>query len=94
VRVRTGQPRGVAQYNPYLYGSDAAVEEVELRCLREGNSIHACGNKFTFYMRVRGVIVGACSGFDTEYIFVECNSGFVHGRPISQQALREMGVAI
>jgi hypothetical protein len=45
-------------------------------------------------MHLPGVTVGVCQGEETEYVFAECTSGFVHGRPISKRALRALGVKV
>jgi hypothetical protein len=40
-------------------------------------------------------VVGMCSGEETTYVFVEwLDSGEYHGRPISVQALKRLGVEI
>jgi hypothetical protein len=85
--ARGGYP---SQYNPHRYGSDPAVRQLELKCFRKGILIEPRGAR---YMHL-GHIVGVCSGEETEYVFAECSSGFVHGRPISTIALKKMGVAV
>ena len=37
-----------SQYNPWSYGSDDAVLEIELHCIDEGEEIIADGSKRTF----------------------------------------------
>jgi len=87
----SAKKNGRAFYNPYVYGSDELINELEMRCWEEGILIERTGKK---YMHVVGQIVGVCSGEVTEYVFAECASGFVHGRPISTTALKGMGVDI
>lgn len=82
---RSAEPRGRAQYNPYRFGSDEAVREMELRCFRTGKPLPG---KRARYLQTEEV-VGVGSGFVTSLVYAECTSGFVHGRPSSPQVLRE-----
>ncbi len=84
-----------AQYNPYGFGSDEDVEELEVRCVNDGTPICMGETKWTFYLNVYRV-VGVCCGQETDYVFAEWNlsGGAIHGRPISKKALRAMGVTV
>ena len=87
---RSAERGGLSKYNPYLFGSDEEVSELEMRCHRTGVLIEF---REAHYLYV-GLVVGVCSGDETEYVFAECSSGFVHGRPISITALKKMGVEV
>ena len=92
-RMSQGHPPN-AQYCPYTYGANEAVEELELRCVAEGEIIYRSDKKFTFYLNAHHT-VGVCSGFETTYVFAEwLFFGCIHGRPISEMALRKMGVRL
>lgn len=84
---------GDSQYNPHIYNNDAAISELELRCVVEGTVIRETHNKRTAYMKLTDV-VGACSGEDTNYCFAECTSGFYHGRPICERELKRLGATL
>ena len=86
----SAQGDGRAQYNPYRYGNDDAVRELEMKCYTEGTPM---AGPFARCLRVDHV-VGVCLGVETQYVYVECTSGFVHGRPISPQALKKRGVDV
>jgi hypothetical protein len=90
--AKTRGPGADSQYNPHLFQTDEQVRAIEERCILEGIVIRETANKVKKYLQVRGVIIGACSGMDTDCVFAECTSGFYHGRPISDIALRKMGV--
>lgn len=79
---------GVSQYEPIRYGADQEVENLEMECVKHGILIKDLGHKKTFYRKMDHV-VGACSGDTTCYVFAEITSGFVHGRPISEKALKQ-----
>lgn len=87
---KSGEQAGRAKYNPHLYASDEAVMSLEMDCWATGTLIE--GKNARYKHLGAGVIVGVCSGVETEYVFAECASGFVHGRPISKTALKRMGV--
>ncbi len=85
----SAQGEGRAQYNPHFYGSDEAVRDLEMKCYyAEGIPLPG---PFARYMQVDH-IVGVCLGEETQYVYVECISGFVHDRPISRKALKKRGV--
>jgi|GEM_PF-5196362 len=88
-RARKSSEHGPAQYNPHIYQDDVRVEELELTCWRTDIPIPNRPN--ARYMRAADV-VGVCKGIETEFVFAECTDGFVHGRPISDVALRFLGV--
>lgn len=83
-----------SKYNPHFFHTDEQIQAIELRCITDGVVIRDSGHRVTKYLHIRGVIVGACCGVETEYIFAECTSGDYHGRPISIEALRDLGVNI
>jgi hypothetical protein len=93
---RTKGKRADSQYNPHLFSTDESIRELETKCMREGTQIESSTDKILKkYMRVPGITVGACRGMDTEYVFARATmDGSYHGRPISEIALREMGVNI
>ena len=79
-----------AQYNPHRFGTDEAVRNLELRCVDHGHQIDSTISKRTYYLHAgAGVIVGVCSGVETEFVFVEWSAGAggIHGRPISVDLL-------
>ena len=82
-----------SQYNPYEFGTDEAVREIELRCVEEGVPIRIGEKKCTFYLNVHRT-VGVCSGIETNFVFAEWlkSGGAIHGRPISERALNKKGV--
>lgn len=88
----TTEPEYDAQYNPRLFHSDEVVETLERLAYERGLTITDIGHKEKRYFRLEGQIVGACSGEYTQFLFVECTSGFFHGRPISLKELRRLGV--
>lgn len=89
-RAISAKPRGPSQYYPYVYSTDEAIKAIEMRCYKHGTPMP---HGFAKYLHV-GHVVGVCMGHETEYVFAECCSGFVHGRPISDVALRIKGVVI
>ncbi len=50
-----------SQYNPYSYGSDEAVSELEMKCVENGEPILAAGIKRTFYLNTFAT-TGVCLG--------------------------------
>lgn len=86
----SAKPHGRSFYDPYAYGTDELVKELELLVWQDGILIERRKAK---YMD-RGQTIGVCSGELTNYAFAECVSGFVHGRPISPAALKRMGVNV
>lgn len=63
--------------------------------MREGELINQTANKIKKYLHVPGTIIGACKGMDTEYVYAECTMSLhYHGRPVSEIALRKMGIII
>jgi hypothetical protein len=92
--IGTSRPGADSQYNPHLFPNDDAVQTFELSCYMQGQLIQDSGNRETRYFRFDDAVVGACNGVYTHYAFVECTSGFFHGRPISPQALRILGVTV
>jgi hypothetical protein len=90
----TAQIGADSQYNPHLLETDEQVRELELRCYLQGELIRDSINRETRYFQIADTIVGACSGVYTSFVFVECTSGFFHGRPISPKALRRLGVIV
>ncbi len=90
---RTAAPDAASQYNPHFFGTDEAVQELEMKCVEKGMLISESVHRRTYYMKV-DEIVGVCRGEETNFVFAEETSGNVHGRPISKAALREMGVVV
>jgi hypothetical protein len=84
---------GDAQYNPHIYSTHESIRELELHCILDGKIIRETPNKLTAFMKL-DVVVGACSGQYTPYVFAECTSGFYHGRPMCEDALRKIGASI
>lgn len=81
-------PYGAAQYDPGRYGTDPAVEELELGCVEHGKLLSDTGKRRTYYRKMDHT-VGVCSGEPTEYVFAEwLMSGEIHGRPISKSLLQ------
>lgn len=82
-RARSANRRGAAQYNPEIYHTDEAIQEVELRCVNSGVLISDGPNRRTYYLQL-DVVVGYCCGNPTQYLFVEWNrsGGMIHGHPI------------
>jgi hypothetical protein len=88
------QDESEAQYNPHLFQSDAEVSAIEIKCVAEGIPIKQRPNKWTFYLKL-DCIVGVCCGEETEYVYAEWRQdGGIHGRPISEKALREKKVRL
>jgi len=84
----SARPKGLAKYNPYFYACDTSISALEIDCWNNGIDIPG---KNAAYKHM-GHIVGVCRGQETEYAFAECTSGFVHGRPVSKDALKDMGI--
>jgi hypothetical protein len=83
-----------SQYNPHLYATDDQVRELEERCVDTGILISDFGIKRTYYLKTDHVI-GVCRGELTSYVFAEWHQcGDIHGRPISEAALRNLGVKL
>jgi hypothetical protein len=92
-KSNSAEPHGESQYNPYEFGTDDAVRELEFRCVDQGIMIVDEEHLKKFYMDV-GRVVGVCSGEETTFVLAEWCSGEVHGRPISKKALLRMGVKL
>ena len=93
-RIWSAQNESRAQYNPIQFGTDEAVRDLELECVEGGTLIRDASNKRTYFMRTE-MIIGVCCGEETAFVFAEWHgSGVIHGRPISQTALRKLGVKI
>lgn len=91
-QMSSGSPPN-AQYNPHRYRGDQ-IQELEMRCIREGQLIGGDEHVRHYYMRMDHV-VGMCSGDVTDCVYVEWSSdGSIHGRPISEHLLRLKGVRI
>ena len=74
--------------------TDAQQEALEMRCVRHGRLIGVEGSVKMFFMDAK-ILVGASEGFETQYVYAEHNwLGDVHGRPISEQELRRLGVRL
>ncbi len=92
--VATGQPGADSQCNPHFFVRDEDVQVLELACFLQGTLIRDSGNRESRFAHFPEMIVGACSGVYTSYAFVECTSGFYHGRPISPESLRILGIRV
>lgn len=93
-RAWSAQNESQSQYNPIEFGTDEAVRDLELRCIEEGTLIRETGNKRTYFMLTE-MIVGVCHGDEATYVFAEWHdSGMIHGRPISERALKRLGVRL
>ena len=90
-RARKRSETAPSQYNPILFGTDEKIRELEKKCLTEGEEIRNSDHVLKAYMKT-DVVVGVCSGAETNYVFAELTSaGVYHGRPISREALKKMG---
>jgi hypothetical protein len=93
-RAWSSQNESRAQYNPIELATDEAVRDLEMQCVEQGTLIRETANKRTYYMRT-DVMVGVCCGDETPFVFAEWHdSGIIHGRPISERALRKLGVRL
>jgi hypothetical protein len=92
-RAWTAEKGEPSQYDPNL--SLEEIRDMEIGCVTgRGISIRARLNKRTYYRKM-GRTIGASAGEYTEYIYVEyCNSGSVHGYPITwDELVSKKGVA-
>jgi hypothetical protein len=79
-------------YVPFM--DDAAQQQLEMECI-DPKFFVAEQSGVRFYIRDVGRVIGASEGTETPYVYVEHHSsGVVHGRPISKNQARAMGVKI
>jgi len=66
------------------------MEELVMRCVREGTLLKEVGRKKRYYFMDLGRVIGASNGKETTLICVERlkSGGWTHGRPITEEELR------
>jgi hypothetical protein len=88
----TGKTDGVARYHPVATRPEQ--ERLETMVLNQGMMFREAQGKRWYYLEFDRII-GACSGEETRFIFVEWHStGAFHGRPMSRKMLRQKGAAL
>ena len=88
--VRETRQRGhPSYYHPSLVGR---IEEIEMRCLREGRLFSEVYPTRYYWMEF-GFVVGASRGEETRFLLVEhdASSGDVHGHPVTRDELARKG---
>jgi hypothetical protein len=74
--------------------TDERQEHLETSCIKPENFIREVKSVRRYYMNT-GRIIGAGSGMETCFIYVEhSKDGSVHGYPITEAELKQMGVKL
>jgi hypothetical protein len=74
--------------------TDDVQRALEIACVERENFIYEDRSVRCYYMDV-GRIIGASDGAETQFVYVEyCKDGAVHGRPMTKDQLRELGVIL
>jgi hypothetical protein len=88
----TGNADGVSYYLPSI--NDSTRENLEMDCVTNGVLIRKVAKKRMYYKRQESV-VGAANGVETNYVYAEwCQSGDVHGRPMTTEMLKKKGATL
>lgn len=88
----TGKPEGEAFYHPRV--TVAEQEQMEMACIAPARLFREIGHK-RMYFSDMGHIIGASSGEQTQYLYVEhLTNGQVHGRPATADDLRRKGAVL